>query len=143
MIGKSEWFGRRKYGGWGLTPKTWQGWAYIGAFILLVSATQSFPGLSLSIKNNIVYGLVALICIDVVHMMISVKKDELEIKMEAIAERNAAWGMVIVTVIAFMVQTIQSVITNQLAIDWYLPAIIAVGAVTKSITNYWYERKGM
>jgi len=27
MIGNPEWFQRRKYGGWGIFPKTWQGWA--------------------------------------------------------------------------------------------------------------------
>ncbi len=33
MLGNPKWFKRRKYTGWGLTPATWQGWAYMGILI--------------------------------------------------------------------------------------------------------------
>lgn len=41
MFAKTEWFQKRKYGGWGLTPRTWQGWAYVGGFIAVVSIIRS------------------------------------------------------------------------------------------------------
>lgn len=34
MIARADWFRRRKYGGWGVSPRTWQGWAYIVAILL-------------------------------------------------------------------------------------------------------------
>ena len=40
VLAKPEWFGRRKYTGWGLTPKTWQGWAYVLGFIVLILLTR-------------------------------------------------------------------------------------------------------
>jgi hypothetical protein len=143
MIGNGNWFERRKYGGWGLTPKTWQGWAYIAAFIAIVSGVQYLPMFTVDTKMYLTYGLTAIICLDIVHMMCTVKKDELETKMEAIAERNAAWTMVLITAVAIVVQAIQSAISNRLAIDWYLFAIIFAGAIVKSVTNYWLERKGI
>lgn len=36
MIAQKEWFGRRKYTGWGVTPKTWQGWVYIAVAVGLL-----------------------------------------------------------------------------------------------------------
>ena len=35
MFGKPEWF-REKTVGWGLMPITWQGWAYVGAWIAVL-----------------------------------------------------------------------------------------------------------
>ncbi len=43
MLGKPEWFERRKYSGWGLTPKTWQGWAYIALMALPVLVMPVIP----------------------------------------------------------------------------------------------------
>ena len=43
MVGKPNWFKRRKYGGWGLTPATWQGWAYIAIFVAILFGTQNIP----------------------------------------------------------------------------------------------------
>ena len=49
MIAKPEWFNQRKYSGWGVTPRSWQGWAYTLAIIVpagdLPGNTESgFPG---------------------------------------------------------------------------------------------------
>lgn len=38
MIGKKEWF-RKKTFGWGLTPKTWQGWVYVAVLLVLIYLT--------------------------------------------------------------------------------------------------------
>jgi hypothetical protein len=32
MFGKPEWFKEKVWGGWGITPATWQGWAYAAAW---------------------------------------------------------------------------------------------------------------
>ena len=136
MIGKSEWFNRRKYGGWGLTPKTWQGWVYIGVFIGITALIQALP-VSFSIRQFITYILIALIMLDVIHMMLTVKKDEMESKVEALAERNSTWAMVSVLAVGIIYQSITS------QIDMFLVITLGVGVVVKAISNWWLEHKGL
>ncbi len=143
MIGKSEWFSRRKYGGWGLVPKTWQGWVYIAIFIAITIGLQHIPGISGSIQTYLLYGLTAVVCLDVLHIMATLKKDELEVKIEALAERNAAWVMIVVIAIGIVYQTAQSTITGQPEIDWFLIATIGGGLIAKALTNFWLEHKGL
>ena len=38
MIGKSEWFNLRKYGGWGINPKTWQGYIYALLITIIIAS---------------------------------------------------------------------------------------------------------
>ena len=36
LVGKKLWFGPRRWGGWGWTPITWEGWAVAAVFGLTV-----------------------------------------------------------------------------------------------------------
>jgi len=136
MIGKTEWFQRRKYGGWGLTPKTWQGWVYIGVFIGITALVQSLP-LPINIRQYITYSLVGLIMIDVIHIMSVLKKDELEIKVEALSERNSTWAMVTVLAVGIIYQSITS------QVDVFLIITLGVGVIVKAISNWWLEHRGL
>lgn len=40
MIDKKDWFRIRKFGGWGVTPATKEGWVYIAIFVLLVTTSH-------------------------------------------------------------------------------------------------------
>jgi hypothetical protein len=93
MIAKSTWFSPRKFGGWGLTPNCWQGWAYIGIIVLLLAILGSIklPGFwstGLMLTVGIIFSL------DFIDIFIHLKKDERDILHEALAERNAMWFMV-------------------------------------------------
>lgn len=93
MIGKMEWFARRKYSGWGLTPKTWQGFVYVGTIVLggyIVSNLPLPSGLKLTVSGVII----TLVIADILHIMATIQVDERESKIEALAERNASWAMV-------------------------------------------------
>jgi hypothetical protein len=93
MIGKKEWFARRKYSGWGLTPKTWQGFAYVGAIIIAGYFLGNLPvpsGLKMAVSGI----FVTLVIADILHIMATIRVDEREAKIEALAERNASWTMV-------------------------------------------------
>jgi hypothetical protein len=140
MIGRPEWFERRKYGGWGLTPKTWQGWIYILVMLmpLIVGMAAGFDGQTIFVLSGIwllVFGL------DVLDIMARLKKDERETHIEAIAERNSSWAMVAVLTIGIGYQVATGVVSGAMSIDPFLLAALLAGAIAKSITNYRLERR--
>jgi len=62
MIGKPEWFKRRKYGGWGIFPKTWQGWVYIAAIIIPFMVFNALPFWSEKTKMIVTPNLACIPC---------------------------------------------------------------------------------
>lgn len=142
MIGKPEWFKRRKYGGWGIAPKTWQGWVYIAAVIVPFAVFNALPFWSEKTRIIITLAWLALLTIDVAHIMIKMKKDERERLHEAIAERNAVWAMMGILVIGVGFQIARaSVLQNFSSVDWFLVAALFAGLIAKSITNVYLDRK--
>lgn len=143
MIGKAEWFERRKYGGWGLHPKTWQGWVYIAVFMLPFIAFQALPWWDVKMRVYVTLGWLALLLLDVVHIMITLKRDELEYKIEAISERNAAWVMVAIITAGVLYQVFQSSMTQSMHVDWFLVAALFGGVIAKSVSNIVLEKRGV
>jgi len=142
MIGKPEWFKRRKYGGWGLVPATWQGWAYILVFIVIVFGVQYIPGISQEISMVIIAILAVLLFTDTMYMMVKMKKDERETLHEAIAERNALWVMILVLAIGVAYQTARSVILNNSAeIDPVIIIALVAALIAKAVTNYYLDKR--
>lgn len=109
MIARPEWFTRRKYGGWGLTPKTWQGWVYIA---IVIAIPLILTLLASDTKMLIIFiGVwMILLAVDTIPVMIGIKKDEREAQVEAIAERNTAWFMSIVLVFSVVYDISRAVI---------------------------------
>ncbi|MFA6427669.1 MAG: hypothetical protein WCW16_04495 [Candidatus Magasanikbacteria bacterium] len=143
MFGKPQWFKRRKYGGWGLSPATWQGWVYIGVFLIPFAIFQAFPIWSDSLRIGVTIGWIALLLIDVLHIMMVLKNDERETKIEALAERNAAWAMVAAIVVGLLYQIIKSGFSQTVEIDWFLVITLFAGVIVKGISNVVYERKSL
>lgn len=142
MIAQPKWFSRRKYTGWGVSPSTWQGNVYILCFAVVAAIIQSIP-VSESLKIVFTGVLVAFICIDVLQVMAKLKLDELEQKIEAIAERNAAWAMVASTVMSIFYVT---TLGKELKGVELMPVIIfpiIIGVIVKGITNYILEKRGI
>ncbi len=135
MIAKKDWFTIRKFGGWGLTPATKEGWMYIGVFVGLVTSVQFLP-ISLEARNWIAYAMIALLLIDIGTVMLFLNKDERERAHEAIAERNASWAMVTALVIGMLYKTI---VFGK--VDPIFLAIILVGAMVKSLTFIYLRNK--
>jgi putative Mn2+ efflux pump MntP len=143
MIGKPEWFQRRKYGGWGIIPKTWQGWVYLACVIIPFAVFQSFNFWSTQTRVYVTIAWAVFLLFDVTHIMIFLKKDEREHKIEAIAERNSAWAMVIVLAIGISYQAISSGIGQKPNVDPFLVAAILFGLIAKAISNIILERKAL
>ncbi|MBT3720530.1 hypothetical protein HN789_01320 [archaeon] len=143
MIGKPEWFKRRKYGGWGVTPKTWQGYVYVIIMILPLILMQIFLDLTIQMKILINTLYLGVIFLDLMHIMITLKKDEREYKIEAISERNASWAMIIVLLVGILYQSTMLGLNGTGSIDLFLVAALIIGMLSKSISNIFLERKSL
>ncbi len=141
MIGRPRWFQRRKYSGWGLTPKTWEGWAYILIAIAFAVIIQYLPLGNPQTKSLITLGLVAVIILDVVHIMANLPMDEREKSHEAIAERNALYAILTALCVGIGWQTGIGIMNNNIQIDPVIIVALIVGVITKAITNLYLDRK--
>ena len=141
MIGKAEWFERRKYGGWGLHPKTWQAYVYIGVFMASLLAFHLAADWDDMTRGLGTIVWVSVLGFDTLHIMAHIRKDERDVKIEALAERNAAWAMLAVITAGVVVQLIYNALQEQLYVDPFLVAALVAGLMAKGVSNYIYERK--
>jgi hypothetical protein len=142
MIGKPEWFKRRKYGGWGIFPKTWQGWAYLVVVLGIFVVFQALPFWS-NTERLVVTGIWALfLVVDVAHIMLKVNRDEREKIHEAIAERNALWAILAVLIVGIGYQVASSATVQDFSsIDPFLVAAVAAALIAKAASNLYLDRK--
>lgn len=141
MIGKPEWFQRRKYTGWGIIPKTWQGYVYIAAMIIPLIFFQALPYWSAKTRMIVTVVWAIVLAVDVIDIMIRMKKDERERMHEAIAERNALWFMLMVLVIGIAYETISNAASQKIYVNPFMAAAVIGAVVVKMITNIYLERK--
>lgn len=140
MIGRPEWFGQRRYGGWGIVPKTWQGWIYIVVIVLPIIAVTKLTG-DRNLQNNLSAIWMGCVLLDVIDIMVRIKRDERERQHEALAERNAAWAMVFLLGGAVVVQTLVSASNQSVQVDPWILIVLVGGAITKAATNLYLRDK--
>lgn len=143
MIGKAAWFQRRKYGGWGLSPKTWQGWVYAFLIAVPIAFFQALPYWTDEVRLAATFVWVIVIGLDVIHIMSTLNNDEREYKIEAISERNSAWVMVAAILVGIAYQSYNSVSGKGAEIDPFLFIALGAGVVAKAISNIYYSRKSL
>lgn len=140
MIANPKWFKRRKYTGWGITPKTWQAWVYLTCVVLLliiVTITTESYTLTRPMQLSIIFGLLVFFIFDMMSASIKLDKDERESQHEAIAERNAAWTMVAIFVFALVYQILISIKANAFLVDPFIITGLSGAVLVKAISN-WY-----
>lgn len=140
IIAKPEWFTRRKYGGWGVGIKTWQGAVYIAGMVISLIVMLQFTGESAQAKLVVTGIWMAFLLIDIFDVMWKLKLDEREKMHEAISERNAAWGMMIVLVLGIFIELTYNVMNNRVYVNPFIAGALAVGVIIKSVSNYKLER---
>ncbi len=142
MIAQANWFNRRKYTGWGLTPKTWQGVVYI---IIIAAVVAFIQALSIDEVFRMILSVawVVLIVVDILQVMTSTKLDEREQKIEAIAERNASWTMVASTVLTILYIVTLGKELKGVDLVPILIVPIVVGAIVKGLSNFILDRRGL
>ena len=143
MIGKREWFERRTHLGWGISPKTWQGWVYIAIIVIPFLIFQALPYWDFKTRLVITIGWLIFALFDATEIMITLKRDEREYKIEAMAERNAAWFMESALVIGIVYEAITSALNQSFQVDWFLIAALFGGAIVKTISNIYLEKKAI
>ncbi|PIT88218.1 MAG: hypothetical protein COU29_03040 [Candidatus Magasanikbacteria bacterium CG10_big_fil_rev_8_21_14_0_10_36_32] len=141
MIGKSEWFQRRKYGGWGISPRTWQGWFYLAIVLIPFFVFQALPYWSLQLRFGVTCGWLLFLIFDAIHIMVTLPRDEREHRVESIAERNAAWVMTFFMIAGILYQLFRSVYFQDIQLDWFLVVALFAGVIVKTITNIVYNKK--
>jgi hypothetical protein len=140
MIGKPQWFKRRKYSGWGFTPATWEGWVYIFITILpLVLLTGFAPVNQTRMVFIVIWALI--VSFDFIDIIIHLPKDEREMVHEAIAERNALWVMIAVLAIGVAYQTASSAVAGAVKVDPLIIIAIVAGLLSKIISNIYLDKK--
>lgn len=141
MIGNPKWFARRKYTGWGFTPKTWQGWAYIIVMILPFTLIAS---LRMAGTGVMVFMIIwaFIFAADFIHIISHLPKDERERIHEAIAERNALWTMLAVLIIALAYQTASGIAAHATTptFDPFILAAIIAATIVKMATNMYLDQ---
>ena len=141
MFGKSKWFERRKYGGWGLTPKTWQGWAYVSVLILSLVAIQLVGSLDTKGRITVTVIWATILIIDTFDMMVRLKKDEREHIHEALSERNASWFMMMILLVGFLYYFVSNILDGSLYVEPFITLALFGGMIIKSVTNLYLERE--
>jgi hypothetical protein len=108
MIGKPHWFTYRVFG-WGIAPKTWQGFAYVTAAAGIIGGATALTARSAAMPW-VAGGLIALLVIDVLHIMMQLPKvrDERENYHQLLVERNCSFAAVIALASIVLYQTYQN-----------------------------------
>ena len=140
IIARPKWFGRRKYGGWGVSIKPWQGALYLASKIMLILLIQLQP-LEAIARRYVTGAWLLFVFIDMFDVMWKVQRDEREYIHEAIAERNAAWAMMPILVVGMFIELILSSLRGEPRVNPFIALALIAGVVAKSVTNYRLEKE--
>lgn len=146
MIGKPQWFKYRIFG-WGIAPKTWQGWVYIGVWIILLIGSALL--LKTSVAAPWIFGtLIALLVFDTLHIMMQLYKtsDERENYHQLIIERNCSFAAIAALIGVALYQSYQRaalVAANpgMMPFDISIAIILGVMLITKIVTTAYVKWK--
>lgn len=137
MLGKAEWFTYRSMG-WGIAPRTWQGWVYVGAFIALVVTLTQLP-LPEPVKVRLVWLVTGLFVVDclIIWTQLGRQHDERERLHQLIIERNCSFAAVasVVVVMGFQIVRHRGQAPGELPFDPLLLVILGAMVLTKLVST--------
>lgn len=143
MIGKPEWFTYRIFG-WGIGPRTWQGWAYLAAVAASMGLIKLLP-IANAIRMWCFGSLVGLVVLDVILIMTQLDKvhDEREKLQQMIIERNCSFAAVValIAIAAFQAFKNRHLGKSGIPFDISILIVLVVMGVTKIISTWHVRRK--
>lgn len=147
MIGKPEWFKYRTFG-WGVAPKTWQGWVYVGVLAFALGGITAM-GLNNAISQWLFAAVIAIVVIDIFHIMLQLPKisDERENYHQLIIERNCSFAAIIALVGIALYQTyqnralFQTGINTSIPFDWSIAAVLGAMLAAKIGSTLYVKMK--
>lgn len=145
MIGKAHWFKYRTFG-WGLAPKTWQGWLYIAVLVFLIGGTFAM-GIADSTKMWIFAIIMTVAVVDMILIMSKLPKvsDERENYHQLIIERNCSFAAIVALLAVALYQTykntgfIQS--HNGMPFDYSIAVVLGAMLLTKIVSTIYVNKK--
>lgn len=145
MIGKPEWFTYRILG-WGIRPKTWQGWAYLAIVAALVGFITAIA-MNEAIKLWLYIAIIGIFVLDILHIMTKLGKvhDERENYHQLIIERNCSFAAIAALMGVALYQTYQHrAILNTMTIPFdHSIIVVLVAMVVVKIASYIYVKNGI
>ena len=143
MIGKPGWFTYR-FAGWGLQPRTWQGWVYVAGFAAAFVLISLLPVPDRA-KTWCIWILAGLALLDVLDLMIRMgaHHDERERFHQLIIERNCSFAAIaaLVGAGAFQAWQHRAAIGSGLPFDPWIIVVLGVMAMTKLASTLYVRWK--
>ncbi|MFK7780550.1 MAG: hypothetical protein QM490_05455 [Candidatus Gracilibacteria bacterium] len=141
FIAKAEWFSRRKYTGWGLSVKSWQGIVYILAMVAIIALSGQPYFTELTNMYSIYLGMLVILffVLDIFYVMYVIYNDQIDERErlhEAISERNALWGIITVLSLGIIYQYYYSSAVGIGSVDPVIVIALFVGLTIKALSNY-------
>jgi len=140
MIGKADWFKIRKYGGWGFTPKTKEGWIYLFFLIVPFAVFHGLPFWSNSTRIAVTVIWLFVLLVDTTDIMINLKRDEREKIHEAISDRNALWVIILILCVGLFYYVLEAGLRNEVYIPPVIAAALLAGAIVKTVPNIYLNK---
>jgi hypothetical protein len=129
MIGKPNWFKYRTFG-WGVAPKTWQGWLYVAIVAIVLGFTFAM-GFTDATKAWIAGIVLVIFIADIMDIMIKLPKfsDERENYHQLIIERNCSFAAIIALLAVALYQTYKNSGTLMSSSTFAIPFDISIAIV--------------
>lgn len=140
MIGKPQWFTYRIFG-WGLRPKTKEGWLYMAGIVVILGAIFLLP-ISTDHKLYATMALIALIMIDVIHIMtkLDAHHDERERMHQLIIERNCSFAAIAALVAVAVYESIKNA-GSTMPVDLSILIVLGVMLLVKAASTIYVKAK--
>ena len=147
MIGKPQWFKYRIFG-WGIAPKTWQGWVYLAIWAFVLAGSFAIT-INTAIRPWIFGVLLGILIIDVIHIMSQLGKisDERENFHQLIIERNCSFAAIVALLGIALYQTyqnhalLQSSTSISMPFDSWILVVLGAMLLTKISTTLYVKTK--
>jgi len=143
MLGRPEWFTYRS-AGWGIAPRTWQGWVYVGVFLGLLGVILLLP-VPEDLKNKLAGAVAGLLILDAILIMTQLGRhhDERERLHQLIIERNCSLAAVfsIAAVMGYQICRSLRAGSHGFPFDPLLFVVLGAMVATKFISTLYLRRR--
>ena len=146
MIGKPQWFKYRVFG-WGVAPKTWQGWVYVAIAAFLIAGTLAI-GINDTTKMWIFSVIIVVFVVDIMVIMTQLPKysDERENYHQLIIERNCSFAAIVALLGVALYQTYQNKLliqanTGAIPFDISIMVVLIAMLATKILSTIYVKVK--
>ncbi|MGV8171998.1 MAG: hypothetical protein ACP5OA_04865 [Candidatus Woesearchaeota archaeon] len=146
MIGKAHWFKYRTFG-WGVAPRTWQGWLYVGIATFLMAGTFAMG--TVDSKLMWLFAIILTIfVVDVLVIMTQLPKvtDERENYHQLIVERNCSFAAIVVLLVIALYQTYKNTgfLASQnvtIPFDYSIAIVLGAMLLTKILSTLYVKAR--